>query len=249
MTLRSHERPRFAGAFQSALAIGFTALVLLACAPTQLVRPDQPVLAQPPNVGDAKIAATDYYESGAYERDITAVTAAASAWIAERAPQVDRPALVLDIDDTSLTNWEVIVADDFGRVFDGPCDALPAGPCGWVAWDLRASTPAITQTLALFEHARGLGVTVFFITGRDESQRAATVTNLAATGYGDHQGLFMEAVGSHYASAADFKAPQRAKIEAQGFTIIANMGDQPSDLAGGYAERTFLLPNPFYRIP
>ena len=29
---------------------------------------------------------------------------------------------------------------------------------------------------------------------------------------------------------------------------IANVGDQPSDLAGGYAERTFLLPNPFYRI-
>ena len=36
---------------------------------------------------------------------------------------------------------------------------------------------------------------------------------------------------------------------AQGFTIIANVGDQPSDLAGGYAERTFLVPNPFYRIP
>jgi hypothetical protein len=29
---------------------------------------------------------------------------------------------------------------------------------------------------------------------------------------------------------------------------IANVGDQPSDLAGGYAERTFLVPNPFYRI-
>jgi hypothetical protein len=32
-------------------------------------------------------------------------------------------------------------------------------------------------------------------------------------------------------------------------TIVANMGDQPSDLEGGFAERTFLLPNPFYRIP
>ena len=34
-----------------------------------------------------------------------------------------------------------------------------------------------------------------------------------------------------------------------GYTIVANMGDQPSDLAGGHAERAFLLPNPFYRIP
>jgi hypothetical protein len=30
--------------------------------------------------------------------------------------------------------------------------------------------------------------------------------------------------------------------------IIANLGDQFSDLAGGYAERTFKLPNPFYSI-
>jgi hypothetical protein len=52
-----------------------------------------------------------------------------------------------------------------------------------------------------------------------------------------------------YASAADFKAPQRAAIEGQGYTIIANIGDQPSDLAGGHAEQTFLLPDPFYRIP
>ena len=43
--------------------------------------------------------------------------------------------------------------------------------------------------------------------------------------------------------------PQRAQIEQQGYTIIANLGDQPSDLAGGYAERTYQLPNPFCRIP
>ena len=55
--------------------------------------------------------------------------------------------------------------------------------------------------------------------------------------------------GAHYASAADFKTPQRARIEAQGYTIIANIGDQPSDLAGGHSEQTFLLPDPFYRIP
>jgi predicted secreted acid phosphatase len=240
MTLRSHRPARFA------LSIAAVALlaVNLGCA-----RADRPHLAQPQNVGEAKIAATEYYESGAYERDITVVTGEASAWLGERAPLVDRPALALDIDDTSLTNWEVIAADDFGRVFDGPCDNLPNGPCGWVAWDLRASTPAITQTLALFEDANDLGVAVFFITGRDESQRAATEKNLAAVGYDDYRGLYMEPVGAHYASAADFKAPQRAKIEAEGFTIIANMGDQPSDLVGGHAERTFLLPNPFYRIP
>jgi len=32
-------------------------------------------------------------------------------------------------------------------------------------------------------------------------------------------------------------------------TIIVNAGDQESDLAGGYAERAYKLPNPFYYIP
>jgi predicted secreted acid phosphatase len=206
-------------------------------------------ISQPQNAGDAKIAATAYHDSGAYDRDLAAVTADAGAWLAARAPEVSRPALVLDIDDTALTNWQVIVADDFGRVFDGPCDTLPKGPCGWVAWDLRGEAPAIAETLALYRQAQALKVPVFFITGRDESQRTATEKNLKVAGYDGYAGLIMPAVGSHYASAADFKAPEREKIEKAGYTIIANMGDQPSDLAGGHAEMTFLLPNPFYRIP
>ncbi|MDF2994443.1 MAG: acid phosphatase [Xanthobacteraceae bacterium] len=206
-------------------------------------------LSQPANVGDAKIAATAYRASGRYDRDLSRVTAAASAWIALRAPQVSRPAMVFDIDDTLLTNWEVIKADDFGRVFKGDCSRLPEGPCGWVAWDLRGRTPAIPQTVALYRKARQLGVAVFFISGRDEPQRAATERNLRMVGLGDYTRLILVAKGAHYASAANFKAPQRAAIEAAGYRIIANIGDQPSDLAGGHAERTFQLPNPFYRIP
>jgi putative acid phosphatase of HAD superfamily subfamily IIIB len=104
-------------------------------------------------------------------------------------------------------------------------------------------------TLTLFRQARALNIAVFFITGRPESQRAATEQNLRNTGYEGYSGLYMVPEGRHYSSAADFKAPVRATIEAAGYTIIANMGDQPSDLAGGHAEKTFLLPNPFYRIP
>ncbi len=207
------------------------------------------VATQPANVGDAKRAATAYHESGAYARDLAAVAAEAGAWIARRAPQASRPALVLDIDDTALTNWEVIRADDFGRIIGGPCVALPEGPCGWAAWDLLGRAPAIEPTLGLYRQARTLGVAVFFITGRPESQRAATERNLRAAGYEGYAALHMVPEGARFASAADFKAPVRAAIERAGHTIIANMGDQPSDLAGGHAERTFLLPNPFYRIP
>jgi hypothetical protein len=45
-----------------------------------------------------------------------------------------------------------------------------------------------------------------------------------------------------------FKSGQRAALEAQGYRIVANVGDQESDLAGGHADRSFKLPNPFYFI-
>jgi predicted secreted acid phosphatase len=247
-TLALREDQNREAVFGNALRSGIVVLLAAMLLPTIAIA-ETPVLSQPANVGEAKIAATAYHASGAYERDIELVTEAATAWIAERAPQVEKPALVLDIDDTALTNWQVIVADDFGRVFDGPCDALPKGPCGWVAWDLSAEAPPIVQTRALYQKARALGVAVFFITGRDQTQRAATETNLKAAGYEGYAGIYMTPVGEHFASAADFKGPVRASIEAAGYTIVANMGDQPSDLAGGYAEKTFLLPNPFYRIP
>jgi hypothetical protein len=101
----------------------------------------------------------------------------------------------------------------------------------------------------VFQQARALNVTVFFITGRPESQRAATERNLQAAGFGGYARLNLVPPGAHFASAADFKAPIRAGIEQAGYTIIANMGDQPSDLLGGHAERKYLLPDPFYRVP
>jgi predicted secreted acid phosphatase len=153
------------------------------------------------------------------------------------------------IDETALSNWEVIKADDFGRVIRGSCADLPHGPCGWEMWDMRSQDPAIDTTLQLYRHARSLNVAVFFITGRPESQRIATERNLAAAGYDAYQQLIMPRDGTKFVSAADFKAPRRAAIEQAGFAVIANVGDQPSDLSGGHAERTFLLPDPFYRIP
>ena len=116
--------------------------------PAQPPFPGSP--AQAINVGDTKLAATAYYQSGAYDTDLSIVTSRAGAWMAERIPQVRRPAVVFDIDDTSLSNWEVIKANDFGRVFKGPCRSLPDGPCGWVAWDLLGRSPAIPQSLAIF---------------------------------------------------------------------------------------------------
>ncbi|MDT5242803.1 MAG: hypothetical protein QOD36_179 [Mycobacterium sp.] len=237
-----------------ALVVAVTA-ALIGFAPAAFAEPPAPPApiipppAQPANIGDLKFDATDYYDSGAYLTDLQLATSPALAWITEEAPRVDRPAVVLDIDETALSNWEAIKANDFGRVFGGPCDSLPKGPCGLGAWDLMAQSSVIQPTMDVFNAARDRGAAIFFITGRGEAQRAATERNLQAVGYTGYTELIMEPLGAHYVSAADFKAPQRAAIEAEGYTIVANIGDQPSDLDGGHAEQTFLLPDPFYRIP
>ena len=238
------------GAFVAAVA----ALLLVGspAAEAQPPAPPAPIVpspVQPANIGDLKRDAVAYYDSGAYLENLQQAAAPAIAWINDQAPRVARPAVVFDIDETALSNWEAIKANDFGRVGDGPCDELPQGPCGWLAWDLSGRSTVIPPTMQIFTTAKERGVTIFFITGRDESQRTATEHNLQDTGYTGYEQLFMEPTGAHYVSAADFKAPQRAQIEAQGYTIIANIGDQPSDLAGGFSQQTYLLPNPFYRIP
>ncbi len=203
---------------------------------------------QPANVGDAGAAARAYHDSGAYARGLATVGKQAGAWIAAHAHAAKKPALVLDIDETALSNWEIIVRDDFGRPIGGPCDLSTDAPCGWAAWDQLGRDPAIGATLDVFNLARAHGVTVFFITGRPENQRDATERNLKAAGYDGYEHLYMVPDGAHFASAADFKTPIRAQIEQQGYTIIANIGDQPSDLLGGHSQKDFLLPDPFYRV-
>jgi predicted secreted acid phosphatase len=201
------------------------------------------------NLGELKQQLTAWQASGAYDRALAAVDRDAEAWVRAQAGKVTRPALVLDIDETSLSNWPQLAANDFGYIPGGNCDALPAGPCGGRAWELSARAAVIAPTLALFNTAKAASVAVFFITGRPEDERDATMRNLRTAGYEGWSGLVLRPLGPRTPSAADYKAVERAKIEAQGYTIIANVGDQPSDLAGGHALKTFLLPNPFYRIP
>ncbi len=204
---------------------------------------------QPANLGRDGLRATAYHDSGAYLHDLAEVDEAAGAWLAASAPHVRRPALVLDIDETSLSNWAEIKANGFGHFNTGRCDTLPLGPCGFEAWERLERAPALPPTLRLYRRARQLGIAVFFISGRHADATAATAANLRRAGYADWDGLLLEPQGSHFASAADFKAPTRAAIERQGYTILASVGDQRSDLDGGHAERGYLLPNPFYFIP
>lgn len=204
-----------------------------------------------PDNGAPKSDLIVYGCSGRYASDLTAEIAEARAFIAWRAGAVARPAIVLDIDETSLSNWRQMLANDFQYIATGPCLIDRGGPCSQRAWELRAQADPIRPMVDLFDAARARGVAVFFITGRrdDPAARAATVRNLLRAGYRGWSALVMRAPDERKLSARDYKTQRRAQIASEGYTIVASIGDQWSDLDGGYADRRFKLPNPFYFIP
>jgi acid phosphatase len=206
-----------------------------------------PSPAQPLNIDKIKQQLREY-QARDYSRDLVDVLADARAYVQRRAAQAHKAALVLDIDETSLSNWPNIEANDFGFILDGTCDRLPKGPCGFTAWVRKHAAEAIMPTLALFSAARTHGVFVFFITGRREADRDVTVANLNGAGFKDWERLVMRTDKDTAQSVQEYKTEERRRISAEGYTIVANIGDQQSDLDGGYAECTFKLPNPFYFI-
>jgi hypothetical protein len=201
-----------------------------------------------PNLGQLKLQLL-YYQCSA-EADVRTELAKARAWVEQRAGQVVNPAIVLDIDETSLSNWAQIKRNDFGYIENGACDGDTQSACGQRDWVLSAAGVAIPPTLELFNGAKARNVAVFFITGRvdDPVQKAATEFNLRNVGYFGWDGLFMRDPKTGRRPVSEHKTAARIEIEQRGYTIIANVGDQESDLVNGHADMIFKVPNPFYFI-
>lgn len=192
-------------------------------------------VAEPANLGTHKAEIRAYLKSGDYDREVAAVATKARAWLEERTKQGGgKLAMVFDLDETLLSNWPEMDREDFG--FERT--AFPA-------WIESGKCPAIEPVRELYRVARRLGVDVIFITGRDEHSRAATERNLREVGCGDFVALIFKPDGSKETAAA-LKTAARKRLTEAGHVIIANIGDQESDLAGGFAEKTFKLPNPVY---
>jgi acid phosphatase len=193
------------------------------------------------------------YKAGNYDYDVAAVLADARVYVERRTKQpVTKPAVVLDIDETSLSNWPNLKADDFGFFVDVACQSGEL-PCGFNNWVMMGIAPAIPPTLEFYDYLVSENIPVFFITGRRESQRAKTEENLTHAGFKGWARLVTRPDDDHATSIVPFKSGEREKIEKEGFTIIASIGDQRSDIEGNasgtHYECGFKIPNPFYFIP
>ena len=238
-----------------------------------------------------------------YAREARHVAKDGNEWLEHKAKWKKwshQKAIVVDVDDTTLTTWNYELYSNWD--FNPATNANFVGLTGTTfTGNMFPATPGMVDTV---NHAKALGYAVFWITGRGDSQHAATIANLVDdtaaglpnidtvtlsgktipevdAGYvtptpidighgGFTDGLFTKPpVGSYpaYLDTPEFCGPSihatpavscptiqyksgtRAYIESQGYDIVADFGDQFSDLEGGFADKTFKMPNPNYYLP
>jgi predicted secreted acid phosphatase len=229
--------------------------------------------AEPQNIGVLVGEIDDYYgayqdadgvwrssSDSPYAKDLARIQAKAKKDIrkaaahgAKSGSRGKKPAIVLDVDDTSLLSFDYEKTTNY--TYNGAT---------WDAYVKAAKRPAVFGMPELVAYAKNKGVEVFFLTGLSESQREGAVTNLAKAGYDtklDTTHVFTKnktnppAYLSGCATPAkwecttvQFKEGTRKYIESTGYDIVGSFGDQVSDLAGGYADKTYKLPNPTYFV-
>ena len=213
----------------------------------QSVHPNRTLVPQEPtpNLGRLKTQLIAYHDCtrsrGCYVPDLNRQSDLAIAYLQRRVAKAkpgEKLAMVLDIDETSLSNWDEEKQDDFGYIAED-----------WNRWLEKRQAPAIAGTLRLYNEALKYKIAVFFITGRGSSQQAATADNLKAAGYRNWEGLALRGPHDSTQTVVDYKSGERKKIVDAGYHIILNVGDQMSDLTGiPQAELSVKLPNPFYYI-
>jgi predicted secreted acid phosphatase len=209
-----------------------------------------------------------------YAKEAESVAAKGSDWLAAR-DKVQHRAIVLDVDDTTLTTFNYELYSNWAFNF-GPVAPPVAGQLTNADFVNQELFPAVPGMVDMVTKAADEGYATFFLTGRPTSQHDATLGNLTSDAlpppaiharYPTPTGLFLKPPKADYAADApwllpcqndtaagcntdDYKTLTRKHIEEDlGYEIVGNFGDQFSDLNGGFSDKTFKMPNPNYFLP
>ena len=204
-----------------------------------------------PNPVDGTTLLHQFSPTGAYAAETSGIARGAEKYLAHEATPNQKhtgtPAILFDIDDTTLNTYEIYSS----FVYNPPTNAA------FVNAGSASVFPAVPGMPQLEADAVSEGYTVFFLTGRPATQLAGTQANLSSAGYTfDPANIYLEDQTKPWLSSCaptctttQYKSLTRKYIESLGYDIVANFGDQYSDLNGGYADQTFKMPNPMYYLP
>jgi predicted secreted acid phosphatase len=204
------------------------------------------------NVPNTINRAIRYHDISDYEQQITQVANHAQAWFLKRiTKETDaskkKLAVVFDIDETLVSNYVIISTYLEGII--SALNSLHNGRNFEIKYNESFYGRAFPAMKQLFNTVKGEQVAIFLITANQEKNKAYTATKLRRLGYQGWEKIFFKPNTYRKESAAPYKTSIRKQLTQSGYKIIFNIGDQDSDLAGGYAEKKFKLPNPYYYIP
>lgn len=244
-------------------SIAALALFTFSCATTTPA--PTPVAAQPCNPGHTILNATLWIQSAAEYRASAMQTYAAAQraldaaladpdWVGAQEETANDPsqppAVILDVDETALDNtpFQARVIRE-GKTYDGPT---------WKKWTAEGAAPAVPGAAAFLAYAKSRGVTPFYVTNRDEDERAGTRANLERLGYPVTDETLLLRVNK-----VSDKSPRRAHV-AKSYRVLLLVGDDLNDFAnarekshaereqlitdtaGWWGTRWFMIPNPMY---
>jgi len=189
------------------------------------------------NLSNYKRQLQAYVSSGAYEFDQWRAIKPAMHYLAHHNFS-ENSAIVFDIDETLLSNYQSMQAVGFG----GNSEIFHEN-------EMLANAELIPASFALYKAALAKGLKVFIITGRGIMVQAATIKNLKLRGIDQYESIeFWH--GKKPATVLSYKSNARCAIERAKYHIVLNVGDQASDLVGPCrGDVAVKLPNPFYAIP
>ena len=199
---------------------------------------------EPINLQIKKKQLISYHDQGEYDLDLKKVVSQARKYLALRITENSKKikkqklAIVFDIDETTITNYDYMRKNSFGGSLNDFNQNI-----------LKHKLPVIKPMRTFYNFAKQNKVAIFFVTGRKRNVRTTTAINLKKAGYTGWQKIYFKPQNYNQTSVIPFKSGARKQITAQGYTIVESIGDQNSDLKGGYTEKTFKLPNPYYYIP
>ncbi|MFV9924762.1 MAG: HAD family acid phosphatase [Francisella endosymbiont of Hyalomma scupense] len=180
-----------------------------------------------------------YYESQVHEDEVRSILEKAKQIIEARV-QLKDCAIILDIDETALNNYYPFKQAGF-----------PQDENHSIWHQLTSSTKVmpIKSTLDFYHYCLDRSLKVFFISARFAEYLEYTKQALRNAGYVDFEDVFVFPEDIEEYNSKDFKnfkAERRAYIESLGYKILVSIGDQSSDLVGGYTLNTLQLPNYLY---
>ena len=197
-----------------------------------------------------------YSPTGAYVDEMQALEADADGYLDKTAKHFGghghnapsgTPAILLDIDDTTLNTYSYEIYSNF--VFNPTTNAafvnasvfppVPGMP------DLehtrsRTATRSSSSPAAPVAHDRH---------GHESDERGLSDTDSSHLFLKDLTAPWLASCATSTCATTQYKSLTRQHIESLGYDIVANFGDQFSDLNGGFADATFKVPNPMYFLP